>query len=96
MGKGNESDPTNASANVSADALADTLPTHHRRVGRHITNASADTLPTRRPTHYRRVGRHTTDASANTLQKGKEKIAIPAMIRTITLHVKQGIKGKDS
>ena len=73
MGKGNESDPTNALANVSADALADTLPTHHRRVGRHITDASADTL-----------------------QKGKEKIAIPAMIRTITLHVKQGIKGKDS
>ena len=58
FGKGKESDPTDASANTSANASVDTPPTHHR----HTTDTSANTLPTRRPTHYRRVGRHTTDA----------------------------------
>ena len=43
-GKGKESDPTDASANVSANALVDTPPTHYRRVGQHTTDASADTL----------------------------------------------------
>ena len=43
------------------------------------------------------VGRQTTNVSADTLPtKGEEKIAIPAMIQTMTLNVKQGIKGKDS
>ena len=40
--KGNETDPTNASANVLADTPPTCWPTHHRRVGRHITNASAE------------------------------------------------------
>ena len=62
MGKGKESDPTDASVNTSANASVDTPPTHYRHVGRHTTNTSADTLPTRRPTPYRHVGRHTTDA----------------------------------
>ena len=48
LGKGKESDPT--------DALADTLLTHHR----HTTNTSANTLPMCRPTHYQHVGQHTT------------------------------------
>ena len=42
LGKGNETDPTNASANVLADTPPTCWPTHHRRVGRHITNASAE------------------------------------------------------
>ena len=67
MGKGKESDPTDASANTSANASTDTPPTHYRRVGRHTTDASVDTLPTRRPTHYQHVGRHTTNTSADTL-----------------------------
>ena len=67
VGKGKESDPTDASANTSANASTDTPPTHYRRVGRHTTDASVDTLPTRRPTHYQHVGRHTTNTSADTL-----------------------------
>ena len=47
LGKGKESDPT--------DALADTLLTHHR----HTTNTSANTLPMCRLTHYQHVGQHT-------------------------------------
>ena len=66
-GKGKESDPTDVSANTSANASTDTPPTHYRRVGGHTTNTSADTLPTRRPTHYQHVGRHTTNTSADTL-----------------------------
>ena len=56
VGKGKESDPTDASVDTSANASVDTPPTHYRHVGRHTTDTSADTLPTRwptrRPTHY--------------------------------------------
>ena len=42
MNHDKESDPTNASANVSADIP----PTHYQHINQHTTNASADTLLT--------------------------------------------------
>ncbi len=36
-GEGDESDPNNASVNVSANVSTNTPPTHYRRVGRHNT-----------------------------------------------------------
>ena len=40
MGKGKESDPTDASVNTSANASVDTPLTHYRHVGRHTTDIS--------------------------------------------------------
>ena len=44
MGKGKESDPTDASVNTSANASVDTPPTHYRHVGRHTTDAFIEKL----------------------------------------------------
>ena len=42
MGKGEESDPTNASVNTSANTLVGTPLTHYRHVGRHIGRHTFD------------------------------------------------------